>query len=269
MTRPGHERPGHDQPGHDRSEARRARPSFRPTLWPSLITLPTLVALIALGLWQLERLEWKESLIEERQDRSQAPAVELPEDLSQPLGLEFQAVRVGGHFLHERELYLAARTFDGRVGLHVVTPFALDDGRILLVDRGWIPDDRRDPASRPEGQVPGDVVLAGLLRRPGWRGLTWLEPDNQSEENIWFWVEPAAMAAAAGLGPEAGALIGEVYLDAGPAENPGGWPVGGRTPIELANDHLQYALTWFALALALAAIYVIYHLRRDTEGEAP
>ncbi len=264
MTHRGQERPAYEAPA-----ARRVRPSFRPTLWPTLIALPALIALIALGLWQLERLAWKEALIEERQARSRAPAAALPEDLGQPNSLEFQAIRVAGRFLHGRELYLAARTFDGRVGLHVVTPFALDDGRILLVDRGWIPEGRRDPATRPEGQVPGDVALTGLLRRPGWRGLAWLEPDNQPEDNIWFWVEPAAMAAAAGLGPEAGALIGEVYLDAGPAENPGGWPVGGRTPIELANDHLQYALTWFALALALAAIYVIYHLRRDTEGEAP
>ena len=246
--------------GHLRLGAQR----FRPTLWPTLFTLPTLIALIALGVWQLERLEWKETLIFERQSRSQAPAVLLPDGLDQPRSLEFQAVRVRGRLLHDSEFYLAARAFNGRVGLHVVTPLALEAGRILLVDRGWIPDDRRDPATRPEGQIPGDLELTGLVRLPGWKGPTWLVPDNQPDENIWFWVDPAAMAEAAGLA----SVIGGFYVDAGPAENPGGLPKGGQTRIELPNDHLQYALTWFALALILAVIYVIYHLRSDTDGEA-
>ena len=152
---------------------------FRPTLWPSLITCPTLVALVALGVWQLERLEWKEALIEERQSRSGAPAIALPTDLSQPDNLQFQAVRVQGRLLHDRELYLAARAFNGEIGLHVVTPLALDDGRILLFDRGWIPDKRRDPATRPEGQLAGTLELTGLVRLPGWSGFSWLMPENQ------------------------------------------------------------------------------------------
>jgi surfeit locus 1 family protein len=243
--------------GHLRGRARR----FRPTLWPTLITLPMLIALVGLGVWQLERLEWKEDLIRERQSRSRAPAMALPDSLDRPASLEYQAVRVRGRFLHASEFYLAARTFEGRVGLHVVTPLALDNGRLLLVDRGWIPDGHRDPATRPEGQVPGEVDLTGLVRRPGWNGPTWLEPDNQPNENLWFWVDPGAMAAAAGLDR----VIAEIYLDAGPAENPGGWPKGGQTRIDLPNDHLQYTLTWFTLALALAVIYVVYHLRRDSQ----
>jgi len=244
--------------GHLRGGARR----FRPTLWPTLFTLPTLIALVGLGVWQLERLEWKEDLIRERQSRSRAPAIALPDSLDQPASLEYQAARVRGRFLHASEFYLAARTFNGQVGLHVVTPLALDSGRILLVDRGWIPDGRRDPATRPEGQVSGDVDLTGLVRLPGWSGLSWLEPDNQPEENIWFWIDPPAMAAVAGLD----GVIAAIYLDAGPAENPGGWPKGGQTRIDLPNDHLQYAITWFTLALSLAVIYVVYHLRRDTDG---
>jgi surfeit locus 1 family protein len=249
---------------HLRLGARR----FRPTLGPTLFTLPALIVLIALGVWQLERLEWKETLIFERQSRSQAPAVLLPDGLDQLHSLEFQAVRVRGRLLHDSEFYLAARAFNGQVGLHVVTPLVLEDGRILLVDRGWIPESRRDPATRPEGQVPGDLELTGLVRLPGWKGPTWLVPDNQPDENIWFWVDPAAMAEAAGLASVIGGVIGGIYVDAGPAEIPGGLPKGGQTRIELPNDHLQYALTWFALALILAVIYVIYHLRSDTDGEA-
>jgi surfeit locus 1 family protein len=246
--------------GHLRLGARR----FRPTLWPTLFTIPTLILLVALGVWQLDRLEWKEALILERESRSQAPAMALPDSLDDPASLQYRAVRARGRFLNDSEFYLAARTFEGQVGLHVVTPLALEDGRILMVDRGWIPDGRRDPATRPEGQLAGDLELTGLVRLPGWTGPSWLKPDNQPEKNLWFWVDPPAMAAAAGLEP----VIAEIYLDAGPAENPGGWPKGGQTRIELPNDHLQYAVTWFTLALALAVIYVVYHLRRDTDGDA-
>jgi len=251
--------------GHLRAAAAR----FRPTLWPTLITVPTLVLLVGLGVWQLERLDWKEALIDERQSRSGQPAIALPADLDADLDaaarLLYLPVRVRGRFRHDAEFYLAARTFEGQVGLHVVTPLALDDGRTLLVDRGWIPDDRRDPATRPEGQLAGDVELTGLVRLPGWTGMSWLKPDNQPEENLWFWIDPAAMAAAAGLDR----VIPDIYLDAGPAENPGGWPKGGQTRIDLPNDHLQYAITWFTLALSLAVIYVVYHLRRDTDEGPP
>ena len=76
--------------GHLRPDARR----FRPTLWPTLVTIPMLMVLIALGVWQLERLDWKEALIHERQSRSQAPAILLPDNLGDPEALAFQNVRV-------------------------------------------------------------------------------------------------------------------------------------------------------------------------------
>ena len=126
---------------------------------------------------------------------------------------------------HDLEFYLAARTHAGAVGLHVVTPLELDDGRIVLVDRGWIPPQRRDPATRPEGQADGPVELVGLGRSSGWKGWDIMQPENHPEENLWFWVEPADMAAAAGL---TGVIPG-LYLDADASPNPGGLPIGGQT----------------------------------------
>ncbi len=237
---------------------------FRPSLWPTLFTLPTLIVLVALGVWQVQRLHWKEALIEERQMRSALPAAALPEHIAAPEDLEYTPLKVRGQFHHDRELFLAARTLNGRVGLHVVTPFELADGRVLMIDRGWIPEAGRDPATRPEGQIPGVIEVSGLGRLPGWKGLDWMQPENLPVENLWFWVDPPAMAAAAGL-PKA---VESLYLDAGPAENPGGWPRGGQTRIELPNDHLQYAITWFSLAVALVVIYLVYHLRHET-GKAP
>jgi surfeit locus 1 family protein len=230
---------------------------FRPTFWATLFTVPALAVLVALGIWQLQRLAWKDALIAERQARSAAPAMTLPAEIDDPEALAFTRVRVRGSFLHEAEMYLVARPLAGRPGLHVVTPLVLEDGRALLVDRGWVPEARKDPATRAEGQLAGVVELEGLLRIGGWTGYSWLKPENQPAENVWYRVEPAAMAEAADLAR----AVTAVYLDAGPAENPGGLPKGGQTRVHMANDHLGYAITWFALAVALVAVYLIYHLR--------
>ncbi len=235
---------------------------FKPGLWPTLFALPALAILIGLGTWQVQRLYWKEGEIDLRRARSTAPAMALPRDLSDPEALEFRRVAATGRFLHGREMYLVSRTLQGRVGLHVVTPLALADGRELLVDRGWVPNGREDPESRAEGQLEGLVTLEGLVRTGGWKGSRWFRPENRPAENQWLWVDPEAMAAWAGLENP----VTSIYLAAGPAANPGGLPVGGRTLIDPRNDHLEYAITWYALAAILVVIYALYHLRR--EGEA-
>ncbi len=235
---------------------------FRPTLWPTLIAAPAVCILIGLGLWQLDRLEWKTGLLARIGDSMAMAAVDMPAAFADPPAWDYRRVRIEGVYLHDRELYLTARTHRGRAGGHVIAPLRRTDGvaagQVILVDRGWVPDDRRDPATRTGGQPAGTVTVEGVLRRPPERG--WLQPDNQPADNLWFWVDLPAMAAAAGL-PTAPALILEAVADA-PGE---ALPVGGQTRVALPNDHLQYALTWFALAAALAAIYGLYHLRRPPD----
>ncbi len=234
---------------------------FRPTFWPTVFAVPGVLVLLALGSWQVERRYWKESLIAERVGRAEAPPIELA--LSWTLSgaeaeaLAFRRTAAMGRLMHERELYLAARSLNGNAGYHVLTPFSLDDGRTLLVDRGWVPVERKEPAARALGQVEGLLAIEGVIRTRA--AQNWLVPDNEPAGNLWFWVDLPAMAAAAGVETEA------FYLEAGPAPNPGGFPIGGQTRFELPNDHLQYALTWYALSLALAAIYVIYHLQRSAD----
>jgi surfeit locus 1 family protein len=108
----------------------------------------------------------------------------------------------------------------------------------------------------------GEVQLDGIIRLP--QVKTWFQPDNEPAKNIWFYIDPAQIAATSGL-----ALRRDLYLDAGQAENPGGFPIGGQTRINLPNDHLQYAITWALLALALAVIYVIYHMKPISERNEP
>jgi surfeit locus 1 family protein len=235
---------------------------FRPTFWPTAFTVPALLVLLGLGTWQVERLQWKDGLIAERTARTTAAPIALPR-AGAPLSpgaladLDYRRATAIGQFLHDREMYLAARTMQGAVGYQVITPLQRTDGSIVLVNRGWVPDDRKDPAKRPEGQVATEVTIEGAIRAPGRQH--WLQPDNEPEKNLWFWTDLDAMARHAGAAPE---RLVPVFLEAVAAPNPGGLPVGGQTRVNLPNDHLQYAITWYALAVGLAVIYVVYHLRR-------
>ncbi len=209
----------------------------------------------------MHRLAWKNELIAFREAQLAAPPVALPAELDDVRAvldqLAYRRVHVTGRFLHEREIYLAASR-DGEVGFHVITPLRREEGSTVLVDRGWVPAEARAAERRAAGQVEGAVTVSGLVRgsdEPGW-----FTPDNDASENYWFWRDLPAMAAAASV--EAPALL--VEADATP--NPGGLPVGRTMRVELRNQHLQYAITWYALAGALAVIYVLSQRRPAAEA---
>jgi len=234
---------------------------FRPTLWFTVFAVSGIAALLALGTWQVQRLAWKNDLIARIEARLAAPAQPLPARIDDPAAWEYRRASVTGRFLHDKEMLVAGRTWRGQAGWHVVTPLVRDDGAgTVLVNRGFVPHDRRDPALRTEGQVADSVTVEGLAR-PGGR-QSWMQPGNRPGENTWFWYDIPAMAAHAGVG---GAQ--PVVLEAGQAANPGGLPIGGQTVVHIRNDHLTYALTWYSLAVALAAIWFFYHWRRrPTDG---
>lgn len=218
--------------------------------------------LLGLGVWQLQRLEWKEDLIARIEARLDQAPIALPEAFSEAADLTYMPVAVEGRYLHERELYWGSRLRDGELGFHVVTPFELTDGRQVLIDRGWVPRDRKDPETRREGLIEGCQRIEGLLRKGGWSGFPGFAPANDPDANLWLWPDLDAMAAAAGLSrPVTGA-----YIDAAAGQHPGDFPEGGRTRVAFKNDHLSYAITWFGLAAGLAAIYLLFGLRRGKDG---
>ena len=150
---------------------------FRPTFWASITTVVALAILLGLGSWQLQRLSWKEQLIADVSEKTAGPPVALPAELSDP-AIEFTLVQVEGRFQHEKELQLASRTHEGRVGSHVMTPFVLRDGRGLMIDRGWVPPERLDPETRADNRPVGQQRLEGYLRLGGWRGMAAFRPDG-------------------------------------------------------------------------------------------
>jgi len=215
-----------------------------------------LAMLIGLGIWQVQRLHWKEGLIAEIESRVHAEPISLKDaEARAKVGedVSYLPMRVDGKFDNSKERYLFAVS-DRKPGWHVITPLTTSDGEVVLIDRGFVPDALRDPASRSQGELSNMVTVTGLARPPERQGL--FIPNNEPEQNRWFWRDHGALSKSmlfAGT-----PIVVPFFIEAERSDIPGGWPQGGQTRIDLPNNHLQYAITWFALAFCLVVIYVIY-----------
>ena len=253
-------------------------------IWPTLATLAGLAVLIGLGTWQLERKRWKEDLLAKIAAGAKAEpipvspvrqpsAAERPGEAFEKVAgdpewlQEYRHVSARGRFHHNKEQYLYAPTPAGP-GWHVYTPLEMADGRVVWINRGFVPEARKAPATRPEGQVPGEVEVRGLVRLPSHKGP--FAPANDVSGNLWYWPDIGAMTAAAfpdgpqkrPAGPQRPAALPLVIeADAQPGP-PGGLPRGGVTRLALPNRHLEYALTWYGLALTLIGVYSAFAINR-------
>ena len=221
-----------------------------------------LAVLLTLGTWQVQRLAWKERLIDTIEERVAEPPVTLSEveaEFARTMDVDYRPVSVEGRFDHDRERHFLA-TFNGQSGWYVYVPLVLRDGRALWVNRGFVPYDRKDPASRADGRQEGDTVVTGLARNPVAEKPSSLLPDNDPDSNIFYWKDLGMMTLSVSLDP---ANVVGFFVDADDEPNPGGLPVGGVTLIELPNNHLQYAVTWYGLAAALVLVMGFWLLRRE------
>ena len=224
-------------------------------------------ALVGLGTWQVQRLQWKQALLATITERVAAPPLPLAE-IEQRVrsntlpDVDYFAVTATGTFRHESERHFFA-TWKGEPGFYVYTPLQLADGRFVFVNRGFVPYQLKVPAQRPQGQVAGSVTITGLSRNVLTQKPSLLVPDNDPTKNIFYWKDIRAMTASAGL--PANAVVLPFFIDANDAPNPAGLPVGGVTMIDLPNSHLQYALTWYGLAGALIAVLGLWLWRTRQE----
>jgi surfeit locus 1 family protein len=233
---------------------------FRLGLAPTLITLPLVLLCLGLGVWQIQRLHWKEGLIAARAAAAAAPPVAPPATLDQARRLELHRIVDRGAFLNDKEILVHAIAGDGAAGFDVLTPLQESGGRrIIFVDRGFVPTGLKSRTTREAGEPVGTVKIAGRLLLPISRGL--FVPDNRPESGEWFSIDLAAMAKADGIGN-----VAPFYIAADATPNPGGWPKGGEALPELPNHHLQYAITW--LSLAAIGLYIYFKSQRQpAEGQ--
>lgn len=219
------------------------------------------LVLIALGTWQVQRLYWKQSLIETIEARRLSepkPLADIERQFAETGDVDYMPVTLSGRFLHDREQHFFA-TWKGDTGYYVYTPLEMVGGRSVLVNRGFVPYELKDPAKRPVGQIAGDVVVIGLARNPLHEKPSMMVPQNDLAKNIFYWKDIVAMSGRANL--DATRMV-PFFVDANAAPNSGGLPVGGVTLIDLPNSHLQYALTWYGLAAALVVVFALFAWRR-------
>jgi len=233
--------------------------TFRPYLGLTIACALLFAALCGLGIWQLERLQWKLALIARVNSHMAAAPLLLSQIMTlQADEAQYRRVSLKGRFDHAREAYVFT-TDEGAAVYHVLTPFTTDDGKVVMVDRGEVPKEKLDPATRLAGNVAGKVQVTGVWRVPDAPGAFTPPPDPG--KRIWYARDLAGIAAADHL-----VLAAPVVVEADAAANPGGWPKGGRTVVSFRNQHLSYAVTWFGLALGLLGIWFAYHISKGRIG---
>lgn len=230
--------------------------AFRLKLIPTLFTIPAILIMIGLGTWQLDRMKWKEDLIALLDDRTSASPINLPDHPLNQADHEFMPVFLQGQFDHTQEFILQNRTYEKKAGMHVLTPFVLADGKgAVLVDRGWVPFAAPGQEHRLNNQPEGFLLLNGIIRFSP--GQTAFIPENSAGKNQWYYIDLNAIDKLTEVN-----ITTDYYVMAVHTGADGDYPVGGQWKIALPNSHLEYAITWYSLALILLVIFCVYHRKK-------
>jgi len=173
---------------------------------------------------------------------------------------DYLHVVVTGRFDNDKEAYIYGIGPEGQPVYHVVVPFKADDGETFLVDRGIVPQHLKAAATRPAGIRRGETMIVGYWRWPQAPGIFTPKPD--AAKRVWYSKDVVGIARAEGI--KLADPPGIIEADSTP--NPGGWPKGGQTVVTFRNDHLQYAITWFALAAVTLGGWIAYHISQGRLG---
>lgn len=218
-------------------------------LGPIVVGLGGLATLLALGLWQLDRLDWKRGIITEAERRLSMPPVFLPVDLDAERD-DYLPVFVQGRFTGDELYHLTSQKPQGP-GFDIIAPFEMTDGRRILVERGYVPQDQRDPATRTAPDGPQRIE--GFLRWPD--DMNRFTPDPDTEKRIWYARNVPSLSGGAGTDP-----VMIVQAPTGVEE----FPRGRAGVVRIRNNHLQYALTWFGIAVIWLVMTLFWAYRQRT-----
>ncbi|HEY1735945.1 MAG TPA: SURF1 family protein [Methylovirgula sp.] len=240
---------------------------LRQLIWPSLFTAACAAILLSLGVWQLHRLAWKEALIAAITARADAPPANLPAQSEwaklKPMDYDYRHVAVSGHYLYADTVleFTPAGPQGVGPGYLLLTPMRLASGGLVIVNRGFAPSDLALKL-RERAETGNIIRVTGLMRPPETRGL--FTPPDEPDKDEYFTGDPAEIAANEHLPSVAPFLID---ADAKPGST--AWPRGGTTERDLPNNHLNYALTWFGLALGLFGVFAAFLIKKIKENRSP
>jgi surfeit locus 1 family protein len=239
------------------------KPKRQGLVAPSIAAACVFALLIALGNWQVKRLAWKEGLIATVTARFAAPPTPLPPPAAwarlDPASEEYRRVTVSATFANDKEALVyttgsSLRGGDTGPGYWVFTPARFAGGTVM-VNRGFVPEGRQNPATRPQGEIVGSVDIVGIMRWPERPGV--FTPAAEPAKNLWFSRDSTAIAAAKEVGP-----VAPFYIDQEAPGAPGGFPQTGALQPSFPNNHLGYAMTWYGLAAVLVASFGVWFVGR-------
>jgi len=232
--------------------------TFRRLLWPSLMTAGMLIVLLGLGGWQVKRLFWKQDLLAQIARAESAAPVPLGqiETGAAATPSPFMKVSVTGSFLPDETALYGAEVRDipsgPAMGARMIEPLRETNGELILVDRGWIPLSRPGPLDQPSGVV----TVSGYVRFGDTRG--WFSATDDPAARRFFTLDPKAIGNAIGQPEIRPFLLVVLAAEAGRGAIVDHWPDPARHLPRPPNNHLSYAITWYGLAVALLAIFIVW-----------
>ena len=225
---------------------------FKPSKWLTIFSIPSFIILLVLGTWQVYRLEWKNDLIANYNSNFEMPPVSIADLFDSELEFKYRRVFINGEFDHKNEINLIGKTYEGNAGYHIVTPFILENQKIIYINRGWVPKKYIDKSKREFSLIEGKTSLTGLIRMPQRKG--YFVPENEPENGFWFTIKPDEINNFLKINAEDGFYIDELNFDE-KLKIP--MPANGK--ITIPNNHLQYAITWYGIAFGLLVVYFSWH----------
>ena len=227
--------------------------SFKPRPFPLFAFIVALSILLGLSGWQIKRLNWKTDLISQRISSFESDPISFV-NMNQPEKNEFRKVFVDGQLLNEFEMYMPALSKRGNNGFHILVPLKTTSGKLIIYDTGWVPLKIKEKEKRLLNISKNSQTFEAVIRTSGRKG--YFQPDNDTDTNTWFFVEPELMSKYLKMNFE-----NEYYLEA-VKNGPNGFPLGNQTRIYLRNNHLQYALTWLMIACGLVGVFFFANVKK-------
>ena len=228
-------------------------------LWPTLMTIVGVIVMISLGTWQLHRLTWKNNLQKRIYERQQQSTITdelfLQSTPQQFADAEYQRLQITGSWLHDYEMKLIGRVFNGRSGYHLITPLQTLSGKIVIVDRGWVPFSQINAIDRPLSLQ----IITGYIQNRVYKNL--FTPENNWVKRELYTLDIQDITHNNHFGSIVPFTLKQM-VNAKLTLQLSRYPIPIELNATLYNKHLQYAFTWYAFAVILLVIYIIY-VRRN------
>jgi cytochrome oxidase assembly protein ShyY1 len=243
----------------DRDGAARMRPTL-----PILFVLAALATFVALGTWQVERKAWKEALIASLDARLSALATPLPPAEAwrtlDRTDNEFRQVRFSAAYATGTPALVftsgsALRNDVLGPGYWVFALARLPEGEFVVINRGFTPQHAKGLRIAEASDSTGSIEMTGVMRWPEPRG--YFTPEDDPARNLWFVRDHLAIAAGKGWSARE-SEIAPFFIDLEGPVPASGWPRPGPLKVNIRNEHLQYAITWYGLAAAVAVMFAVW-----------